>query len=184
MPETEYSVLCKKMIDYTKNIKQITITILIGLTCLLGLTGCGKDPALETYKANMETYFESAATLDSRMNSVAQSSFSTEDEYKQACSSMLKYLDQLETITIQMSELEVPKQFELNETLADEAASNMTSAVELYHQYYEFIDDNPGVLDAATEYYVRANKRIFYIKSILHGEIPNELHVEYEEESD
>jgi len=145
-------------------------TILIALMCSWVLLGCGEDPALETYKQNMEVYFQGAATLNDRINSIdAQSDVNGEK--------LLGYLDQLDTITAQMAELEVPEQFQLVESLADEASENMTQAVSLYHELFTSEIYNQSLADGAFEYYERANKRISYIRSILQGNIPDELQI-------
>jgi len=149
------------------------------------LTGCGKrDVAIDTYKANMETYFSSVATLNERMNNIDVSSVTTKEELDAECDKLLGYLDQLETITNQMAELEVPEQFSLVEGLADEAAENMSEAVKLYHQLYEAEEYDENIAVGAYEYYERANLRIQYVRSILEGEIPEGLNVEYDEEGE
>ena len=68
--------------------------------------------------------------------------------------------------------MEVPEEFISVESLADEAAENMTQAVSLYHSLYESETFDTTIADAANEYYSRANIRLQYIISILHGEIP------------
>ena len=149
------------------------------------LTGCGKrDKALDTYKANMETYFTSVSNINNRMNQIDASMVSTPEQLQAVHNELLTSLDQFETVTIQMSELEVPEQFAMVEGLADEAAENLTESVSLYHQLYEAEEYNEGIADAAFEYYERANKRIRYIRSILQGVIPDDLNVEYEDETD
>ena len=156
---------------------------MIMLCMAILMCGCGKrDVALDNYKANMDTYFSSVKTLDERMNAIDVSNSQTEVELEASYTKILGYLDQLNTITAQMAQLEVPEQFSLAENLADETSENMNSAVELYHQLYEADEYNEGVAEAAYEYYERANKRIRYIRSILQGVIPDELEVEYDDE--
>ena len=48
----------------------------------------------------------------------------------------------------------------------------MTQAVSLYHQLYEGETFDSNIAVAANEYYSRANIRLQYIISILHGEMP------------
>ena len=88
---------------------------------------------------------------------------------------LLAYLDELDSVTTQMAELEVPTQFASVENLADEASENMTEAVQLYHQLYASEEYNEDLASGAYEYYERANMRIRYITDILHGDIPEEL---------
>lgn len=132
------------------------------------LCGCGRDADLDEYKQNMEQYFVNAAALDSYINGINPE---TDIDGHQ----LLGYLDQLDSITSQMAEVEVPEQFSLVDSLADEASENMTAAVGLYHQFYEAQEPDINISDAAYQYYIRANKRIVYIRSILQGNIPEEL---------
>ncbi len=132
------------------------------------LSGCGRDAALDEYKQNMEAYYDGIAKIDSGINAIDPAT--DPDGAK-----LLEYLDALNLITSDMADLEVPKQFEIVESLADEASDNMSKAVILYHQLYESEDYNEDVASGAYEYYERANLRIRYIKDILHGEMPEEL---------
>jgi len=132
------------------------------------LCGCGRDPALDEYKEKMDTYFTNTSIINTNINSIdPQTDINGEQ--------LLGYLDQLETLTIDMAGFDVPEQFSIVESLADEAAENMTSAVSLYHQFYSEEEPNINISDAAYEYYLRANKRIKYVRSILQGDMPEEL---------
>lgn len=163
--------------------KKIVLSMVIISLLMTLLMGCGKrDVAIDTYKVNMETYFSSVATLNERMNNIDVSSVSTKEELDAECSKLLGYLDQLDTITTQMADLEVPEQFQLVESLADDAAYNMTEAVKLYHQLYEAEEYNEDIATAAYDYYERANLRIQYVRSILEGDIPEDLNIEYYDE--
>jgi hypothetical protein len=59
----------------------------------------------------------------------------------------------------------------------------MQQAVELYHQVFENGEYDEAIAEAAGEYYDRANIRIQYIITILHGEIPEGEGVTYTEEN-
>ena len=166
MLETEFLVLNNTMRNGMK--KSVLISAITGMLVALLLVGCGRDAALDEYKKNMEQYFANIAALDEYMNAINPE---TDLDGRQ----ILGYLDQLETLTIEMADFAVPEQFEIVESLADEAAENMTSAVELYHQFYEDEEPNINISDAAYQYYVRANKRIVYVRSILQGNMPEEL---------
>ena len=67
--------------------------------------------------------------------------------------------------------------------VADEADENMKQAVALYHSAYEAEVFDEPMAQAAREYYDRANIRIQYIISILHGEIPEGEGITYTEEN-
>lgn len=148
----------------------------VGLLCSLLLTGCGNDEALTTYQEDMTTFFEHVSAYNDGMNSIDASS---EDAVYQ----LLGYLDQLESEITWMAELEVPEQFSAVESLADEADENMKQAVALYHQAYEGESYDESTAQVAREYYDRANIRIQYIITILHGEIPEGDGVTYTEEN-
>lgn len=137
------------------------------LVCsFLFLTGCGKDEKLTAYEEQMSIFFDNISELNANMNSVDVS-----DEAA-AQNELLGYLDALETEFNSLAALEVPEEFISVELLADEAAENMTQAVALYHQLYESETFDTTIAGAANEYYSRANIRLQYIISILHGEIP------------
>ena len=146
--------------------------ILIGM---LFLTGCGKqDEALAAYQEDMNAFFYQIASFNDGMNAIDAS---TPDAKNQ----LLGYLDQLQAEMTWMAELEVPNQFSAVESLADEADDNMKQAVSLYHQAFESEPYDENAAQAAREYYDRANVRIQYIITILHGEIPDGDGVTYTE---
>ncbi len=157
------------------DLKMIKV-IYAGFICVLMLTACGNDETLTAYQEDMTTFFEHVAAYNDDMNSIDASS---EDATQQ----LLDYLDQLESEITWMAELEVPEQFSAVDSLADEADENMKQAVELYHQAYEGEAYDEAAAEAAREYYDRANIRIQYIITILHGEIPEGDGVTYTEEN-
>lgn len=136
------------------------------LCSFLFMTGCGKDEKLTAYEEQMSIFFSNISEINSNMNAVDVSDEAT------AQTELLGYLDSLKAEFDNLAELEVPEEFISVESLADEAAENMTQAVELYHRLYESDTYDTTVADAANEYYSRANIRLQYIISILHGEIP------------
>ena len=144
--------------------------------CIVMLVGCGKNQALEQYQADMTTFFEQISMYNDGMNSIDASA-------EDATNRILDYLDKVEEEISWMAQLEVPSQFSAVEDLADEADENMKQAVALYHQAYEGDIFDEAVAQAAKEYYDRANIRIQYIITILHGEIPEGEGVTYTEEN-
>ncbi len=150
--------------------------LLILLTAItIFMTGCKSNPELDTYKANMEQFFENIKVFDSAINSIDPLS-------ENASADLLDILDSMETSFSQMASLEVPDNFPGVEDLADEASSYMTEAVSCYHQAFDGNSYNASMADVAKQNYDRANVRIQYIVSILHGEIPEEIYV-YEDET-
>ena len=144
--------------------------------CIVMLVGCGKNQALEQYQEDMTTFFEQISMYNDGMNSIDASA-------EDATNRILDYLDKVEEEIAWMAQLEVPSQFSAVEDLADEADENMKQAVALYHQAYEGDIFDEAVAQAAKEYYDRANIRIQYIITILHGEIPEGEGVTYTEEN-
>ncbi len=152
------------------------IKILSSFMMLACLTGCGRDAALDEYREQMDAYYDQLSVIDAGINSIDPA---TDMDGSQ----LLGFLDELDAATMEMAGLEVPSQFASVESLADEASENMTQAVALYHQLYETDEYNEDLAAGAYEYYERANLRIRYVTDILHGDIPEELMVEEEEEA-
>lgn len=140
---------------------------------LFFLTGCGKDAKLENYKANMNQFFENIRIFDSSINAIDPNS-------ETAAAELLSLLDSMNTSFSQMASLEVPESFPGVEELATQASEYMSEAVSFYHQAYD--GEYDAVLeDVARQNYERANLRLQYIVSILHGDIPEEIYT-YEED--
>ena len=150
--------------------------LVLSLLCALFLTGCGEDEALDANQADMETFFAHVAEFDENMNAI---DISQEDYVEQ----LLEYLDALDAEVAWMAELEVPEQFSVVDSLADEASENMGQAVSYFHMAYEGEEFSPNYEEAAREYYERANIRIQYIIMLLHGEIPEGEGITYTEEN-
>lgn len=143
-------------------------------SCIL-LCGCKTDPELDNYKANMNQFFENIKVFDTAINSI-------DPDSENAVKDLLYLLDSMETSFTQMASLEVPEHFHGVEQLADEASTYMTEAVMYYHQAFEGETYQENLADAAKENYDRANLRIQYIVSILHGEVPEDIYV-YDDET-
>ena len=159
----------------TQHFHHITAYFATILASLLLITGCGKDPGLENYKANMNQFFENIEIYNSSINAI--------DPYSEtATSDLLTLLDSMNTTFEQMASLEVPEGFPGVEQLADEASMYMSDAVSCYHQAYDGEYDSV-MEDVAYQYYQQANLRFQYIVSILHGDIPEEIFV-YEDEEE
>ena len=150
------------------SIKRVYRTATVALMLSWVLSGCGKDAALEEYKESMENYYDQVAEIDAGINSIDPQ---TDIDGTQ----LLGYLDRLDALTSDMSQLKVPEQFKIVEGLAIEASDNMSKSVILYHQLYDNVEYNEDVASGAYEYYERANLRIRYIREILHGEMPEDL---------
>lgn len=156
-------------------IKPFILLFCIGL---LWMTGCGKsNPEMDSYKANMDQFFENISYFNNAINGI-------DPDSESAVSELLSLLDSMEASFTQMAELPVPDVFTGVDELADDASSYMTEAVSLYHQALEGESVDEYVAEAAKENYDRANLRLQYIVSILHGDIPEEIFTAPDESSD
>ena len=152
------------------------VILCVVLLCGILITACGQDEELTAYQEDMNTFFEHIASYHEGMNAIDASAPDAKDQ-------LLSYLDQLQAEFTWMAELTVPDAFSAVDSLADEADENMQQAVALYHSAYETDVFDEPTAQAAREYYDRANIRIQYIISILHGEIPEGEGITYTEES-
>ena len=143
---------------------------------LLTLTGCGNTEKFDTYRMNMEQFFENVEIFDSSINSI-------NPESETAVSDLLSLLDAMEKSFSQMASLEVPDGFPGVADLASEASEYMSEAVFYYHQAFEGEEYDPALADVAKQNYDRANLRLQYIVSIFHGDIPEEIYT-YEDTDD
>lgn len=142
---------------------------------LFTLTGCGKDAKLENYKANMNQFFENIKIFDSSINAI-------DPDSETATTELLSLLDSMNTSFSQMASLEVPDSFPGVADLTTQASEYMAEAVSCYHQAYDGEYD-ATMEDVARQNYERANLRIQYIVSILHGNIPEEIYTYEDDES-
>lgn len=157
--------------------KSLNIFFLIGLICALTLTGCGSNPELDNYKANMEQFFENVKVYDQSINAI-------DPESETSATDLLILLDSMDKSFAQMASLEVPDGFPGVDELADEASDYMTEAVSYFHQAYEAETFDPVLADVAKQNYDRANLRIQYILSILHGNLPEEIYSDVSDDGD
>lgn len=157
--------------------KSLNIFFLLSLICALTLTGCGSNPELDNYKANMEQFFENVKVYDQSINAI-------DPESETSATDLLILLDSMDKSFAQMASLEVPDGFPGVDELADEASDYMTEAVSYFHQAYEAETFDPVLADVAKQNYDRANLRIQYILSILHGDLPEEIYSDASDDED
>lgn len=147
--------------NYIKS--KITI-LLVALLFITNICACAKNDELETYKSNMESFFSEVSNCNDAMNNI-------DPDADDAPSQLLTYIDKLDEEFAVMASYDVPKDFQAAETLADEAADNMSKAALSYHEAYDG-DFDAQAEATASQYYERAFVRVSYIITILHGEIP------------
>lgn len=153
----------------------LTIKLIFITIFLFTMAGCGKNPEIENYRANMEQFFENVKIFDSSINAI-------DPDSETAVIELLSLLDSMNTSFSQMASLEVPDGFPGVEQLADEASAYMSEAVSYYHQAYDG-EFNASLEDAARQNYERANVRLQYIRSIFQGDIPEEIYT-YEDDTE
>lgn len=144
--------------------KRGKIFIVLGL-CMAFLAGCGEKKELTVFKEKIDNFYTEVAMIESNMEAIDESS---ED-------AVIKLLLQLEQMSQQfqyLAQLEVPEEFISVEAIADDAADYMTEAVRLYEEAYEEDYVSDPLIQAASENYASAMKRINYIAVILQGQIP------------
>lgn len=146
-----------------------TVFLYTALLLIFLLTGCGKtEDALDEYKSAMTDFTN---TVDELVTSIDNIDLESDTRTQE----MLGYLDEMDAAFAEMSSLEVPEQFANIEELADDASANLSQAVALYHEAFDYEEDyDPQLIEAALEYYNRAFKRLDYIGTILQGELPED----------
>ena len=150
-------------------LKKYTLIISVLLSMMI-FTGCGEKEELTKFKEDMNLFYTEVSTIETSIASVDESSES-------AVATLLINLEQMATQFQQLAEMEVPEEFISIEALADDAADYMHEAVRLYGEAYEEDYVSDSLIQAATENYESAMKRINYIAVLLQGEIPEEAFV-------
>lgn len=150
-------------------------SLLVILLMAVLLTGCKESKELKTFKESFDTFCTNVAELDASINSIDANA-------EDASSQLLTLLDELDIQFQQLAALEIPKQFDYLENLADEASENMTLAVENYHTAFEAEIYDTDAANLAAGYYERAYKRVQYIITFLQGDVPDDENVQITEE--
>lgn len=136
-------------------------------------SGCGEDKELTAFRESFEEFCTDVAEIDSSMNNLDANAETAPTE-------ILALLDQLEVEFQELAALEVPEEFAYLSDLADEASENMGLAVENYHTAFESETHDAYAANIASQYYERAYKRIQYMITFLHGEVPDDENVSVE----
>lgn len=136
-------------------------------------TGCGEDKELVAFRDSFEKFCTDVAEIDASINNL-------DPNAETAPADLLVLLDQLEVEFQELAALDVPEEFEYLTNLADEASENMSLAVENYHTAYESDPHDTYASNIASQYYERAYKRIRYMVTFLHGDVPDDDNVSVE----
>lgn len=149
------------------------LSLLAGsLSLAVILTACGRDPQLEQFKTDIDTFCTNISMLDTLINNVDTSADGALDE-------MLGYLEDLNTEFQKFADLDFPEEFDYLEPYADEAGAYMAEAVSSYTDAYTN-ETYTEEMFTATYQYARENesrafRRVQIIITLLHGEDPEAL---------
>ena len=132
---------------------------------MLVFTGCGEKEELTVYEENMKNFYAEISEIE---NAIAEIDESSEN----AVNTLLINMEEMAVCFQTLANMEVPMEFISIEELADDASAYMDEAVRLYSEAYEEDYVSDALIQAATENYESAMKRINYIAVLLQGEIP------------
>ena len=145
-------------------LKRFTLLIVLIMSTLL-FTGCGEKEELTVYEENMKNFYAEISEIE---NAIAEIDESSEN----AVNTLLINMEEMAACFQTLANMEVPMEFISIEELADDASAYMDEAVRLYSEAYEEDYVSDALVQAATENYESAMKRINYIAVLLQGEIP------------
>lgn len=145
-------------------LKKFTLLIALMMSMLV-FTGCGEKEELTVYEENMKNFYAEISEIE---NAIAEIDESSEN----AVNTLLVNMEEMAACFQTLANMEVPMEFISIEELADDASAYMDEAVRLYSEAYEEDYVSDALIQAATENYESAMKRINYIAVLLQGEIP------------
>lgn len=145
-------------------LKRFTLLIALMMSMLV-FTGCGEKEELTVYEENMKNFYAEISEIE---NAIAEIDESSEN----AVNTLLINMEEMAACFQTLANMEVPMEFISIEELADDASAYMDEAVRLYSEAYEEDYVSDALVQAATENYESAMKRINYIAVLLQGEIP------------
>ena len=135
------------------------------LVSMLVFTGCGEKEELTVFQEQMNNFYTEVSEIE---NSIAEIEVSSDN----AVDTLLINMEEMAACFQNLANLDVPMEFISIEELADDASAYMDEAVRLYSEAYEEDYVSDALVQAATENYESAMKRINYIAILLQGEIP------------
>ncbi len=160
--------------------KNKILTIFAIMTTILCLGGCDtkteEEKELADFSAIISDFTAVIKDADAQINALDAASADAPKE-------LLTILDELDEEFKNFSNLAVPEEYKSIEDLADEASTNMSSAVSFYHSAYDTGVYNEQDADIAYQYYTRAMTRVQYIGYVLVGEVPEGENITVHEET-
>ncbi|MCR5278068.1 MAG: hypothetical protein K6E19_01375 [Lachnospiraceae bacterium] len=153
--------------------RKLTVFLLL-VIMILSLAGCGSksedSKALKQYNDKMTIFFDELVVINDTINEI-------EPENTSSLQELFTQFDILETKFEYLATIKVPQElvyYDSIESLAAEGSDYMKQANEYLHMAFEDGAYNENYIEPAMECYRRANKRIRYIVSLIHGEVPND----------
>jgi len=155
------------------------ILITAALFGAVSLSSCGnttseEEKALAVFSTSIATFKDSIEEADEKINSLDASK-------QESVMELLEILDDLDMEFMEFAQLskeQAPNQYESIPQLAEQASTDMTTAVSYYHTAYESEEFNQDYADAAYQHYAYSMEMIQYIGMLLKGEeIPENDHV-------
>lgn len=146
--------------------KKKLLLVLTALTLAFSMVACGEDPELAKFKTEMESFCNAIADIHEGINSIDVKAEGYREE-------LLDYLDRAEDEFTKLANTSIPDEFAYISDLVQGASEDMTTAVNQFHEAFGTDSYNEYTFDYANEYYQRAYKRLTYIITLLHGEVPD-----------
>ena len=159
--------------------KFIKIFAVLALTMCF-LSGCGAKGStalVNEYKTSMEKFFDGLKTVDADINKI-------NPDDQDAINKLFEQFDTMDKAYASMAELTVPtdgvpETFAYIPELSKSASEYMTQANGYLHDSFAESSYNEHTLEAAMECYKRANKRVQFIITLLHGEYPKDESISF-----
>ena len=147
-------------------LRKYTLFIVLLVSMFL-FTGCGEKEELTAFENDMKNFYDEVSAIESAISQIDASS-------ETAVDNLLMNMEEMAACFQTLANIEVPMEFISIEELADDASAYMDEAVRLYSEAYEEDYISDALVQAATENYESAMKRINYIAILLQGEIPED----------
>lgn len=145
-------------------LRKFTILVTL-LVCTFVFAGCGENEELTVFEENMKNFYTEVSNIE---NAIAEIDASSEN----AVETLVINMEEMAACFQNLAQMDVPMEFISIEDLAEDASAYMDEAVRLYSEAYEEDYVSDSLIQAATENYESAMKRVKYIAILLQGEIP------------
>ncbi len=161
------------------------LVVILVMTFVFSLfTGCEKkitnEKEINEYTASMEKFFNELETIDKEINSIDAEAQGSVNELSKSFDKLQKSYSEMASLTAPTEN--VPKTFQYIDTLADQASDYMTQANDYLKDAYSDTSYNENTVEVSMECYKRANKRVQYIITLLHGEYPQDDTIKFNEQ--